>query len=111
MAKDFAKKFYMGKAWKKCRQSYIAERIRIDGGMCEECHKNIGYIIHHKVALTPQNIDNPDITLSSENLEYVCKDCHDRFEGHGVGRSSGGLMCCFDSSGQPISLREIDKGT
>lgn len=66
MAKDFAKKFYMGKAWKKCRQSYIAERIRIDGGMCEECHKNLGYIIHHKVALTPQNIDNPDITLSSE---------------------------------------------
>ena len=111
MAKDFSKSFYMSKAWKKCRRSYIAKRIYVDGGMCEECHKQLGYIIHHKIPLTPENISNPEITLGFGNLEYVCKDCHDRFEGHGVGRGSGGLICSFDENGQPVSLREIDRET
>ena len=35
MAKEFAKKFYKSKEWKKCREGYKAERIKADGGMCE----------------------------------------------------------------------------
>ncbi|MCM1155543.1 MAG: phage holin family protein [Roseburia sp.] len=64
MAKGFAKAFYNSKAWKDCRDSYIAERIRLDGGFCEECHLNLGYIVHHEVILTPDNISNPDISLN-----------------------------------------------
>ena len=107
MAKEFAKAFYNSKAWIQCRDSYIADRVAADGGMCEECHINVGYIVHHKVTLTESNIHDPDITLNHKNFEYVCKDCHDRFEGHGVGKKIRPLFD-FDLNGQPISRREID---
>lgn len=109
MSKTFAKAFYNSKAWKLCRDAYIAERIMIDGGLCEECQKNLGYIVHHKVQLTSDNINDPDITLNHELFRYVCKDCHDLYEGHGVGRDKAKALCFFDESGQPISLRECDK--
>lgn len=35
MAREFAKKFYNSKAWRKCRTTYIEHRVAIDGGMCE----------------------------------------------------------------------------
>lgn len=44
MAKDFARSFCASKRWEKCRKSYIDNRINNDGGMCEECHKNLGYM-------------------------------------------------------------------
>ena len=63
MAKEFAKAFYNSKRWKDCRRAYIAKRIAIDGGMCETCHEVPGYIVHHKIELTPDNINDPDIAL------------------------------------------------
>lgn len=107
MAKKFAKKFYKSVKWEKCRKSYIAARIMENGGLCEECGINPGYIVHHKITLTADNINNPEISLNHENLEYVCKVCHDIFEGHGFNKSLKPL-CIFDSSGQPISIREVD---
>ncbi len=78
MAKEYAKKFYRSKAWKQCRESYISKVNHL----CERCYKiNIikpGYIVHHKTYITPQNINNPMITLNHENLEYVCLDCHNK---------------------------------
>lgn len=50
------------------------------GGLCEECMKRgvykAGEIVHHKTHLTPDNIDDPNITLNWNNLELVCRDCH-----------------------------------
>lgn len=109
MAKDFAKGFYNSKKWHRCRDSYIGIRIQIDGGLCEVCKDKLGYIVHHKKTLTASNINDPDISLNHEMLMYVCKDCHDLFEGHGVGGGSKVKpLCVFDKDGQPISLREID---
>ena len=78
MAKEFAKAFYNSSAWKKCRAAYIAYRQRIDGGMCESCHEVPGYIVHHKVELTPENINDPNIALSFGNLKYDCHVCHQK---------------------------------
>ena len=80
MAKEYAKHFYKSKAWKKCRASYIAERHTIDGGLCEICKDRLGYIVHHKKWITPENINNPDIILNHNNLQYVCLNCHNRIE-------------------------------
>lgn len=108
MAQEFSKKFYNSKAWKKCRQSYINNRVLIDGGMCEVCHKNLGYILHHKIALTALNINDPDITLNHCNLMYECKDCHDLEEDHFYdSKNISKLNCMFDDSGQPIDTRKI----
>jgi hypothetical protein len=76
MAREFSRKFYKSKAWKQCRESYIAKVY----GMCERCQTKgkikPGYIVHHKTYITPQNINDPNITLNHSNLEYVCLDCH-----------------------------------
>ena len=76
MAKAFAKNFYNSTAWKKCRTEYAKKM----GYLCEECFKNgklvPGEIVHHKIKLTPFNINNPSITLSFKNLELLCRECH-----------------------------------
>ncbi len=76
MAKSFSAKFYLSKAWIECRNGYI-QSIH---GLCERClmqgKYEPGYIVHHKVYLTPRNINNPDVSLNWDNLEYVCKQCH-----------------------------------
>lgn len=108
MAKEFAKIFYNSNKWKKCRNSYIQYRIMINGGLCEECRERLGFIVHHKIILTQQNINNPDIALNCEYLEYVCKDCHDKFEGHGVGHGEKPIVI-FNEQGEPIARTKIDE--
>jgi 5-methylcytosine-specific restriction endonuclease McrA len=76
MAREFAKKFYDSKAWKLCRKSFIADRIAIDGGMCEHCKDKLGYIVDHKEEITYENINNADVSLNHKNLQYLCLKCH-----------------------------------
>lgn len=107
--KDFAYSFYRSAAWKKCRQSYIDKRILIDGGLCEECHERAGYIVHHRTLLTPANICDPEVSLNHANLEFVCKKCHDNFEGHFCQKSPKKLTKCeFDAFGMPVPPSNLD---
>ena len=98
---DYARSFYKSNAWARCRASYIAERQSIDGGLCERCHQALGYIVHHKVAITPSNINDPDVTLNHDNLEYVCKACHDEVHGY-CGNQKEKPRCEFDENGNPV---------
>lgn len=110
MAQDWAKAFYNSQAWRNARQSYINYRLSVDGGMCEVCHEQLGYIVHHKINLNPININDPNISLNRDNLRYECKWCHDREEGHyiGKGKPRPEPVCMFDSFGNPMSIRECD---
>lgn len=103
MAKDFAKAFYKSAAWIKCRESFIKERQAIDGGMCMKCHRNPGYIVHHKIYLSPENITDGSISLNHQNLLYWCKSCHDAEH---FGFKDTGLLCLFDERGFPIASAE-----
>src|SRR5690606_27192736 len=67
----WARSFYKSRAWQRCREAYIAYRH----GLCERCGAG-GKIVHHKVYLTPDNINDPEITLSFDNLELLCATCH-----------------------------------
>ncbi|WEK53334.1 MAG: HNH endonuclease [Candidatus Cohnella colombiensis] len=96
MAQDFAKKFYNSRAWKICRAAYIA----LVFGLCERCGKP-GYIVHHKVYLTPQNINDPAIALNHEFLEHLCQDCHNG-EHHGSHEPVVADGLAFDSEGNLI---------
>ena len=78
MAREFAEAFYHSRVWKRCRKSYIAYRVTIDGGLCETCHDRLGQIVHHKVWLTPDNINDPDISLNHLLLKYDCLICHNK---------------------------------
>lgn len=73
MAREFSKSFYKSTAWKKMRD-YIFTKYH---GLCVDCGKP-GQEVHHKEFLTPENINNPYITLGEGNLILLCKDCHHR---------------------------------
>lgn len=74
--KEYAKRFYKSKAWQKCRAGY-AKSV---GGLCERCLSRglivPGDIVHHKCYITPENIDDPTVTLDWNNLELLCQECH-----------------------------------
>lgn len=80
MAQQFAINFYNTKPWKELRMLLIIER----GGKCEHCGrvfmKEEFYLLigHHKIELTPENINNPDIALNPKNIELVCLNCHNK---------------------------------
>ena len=75
---DEQKKFYKSNEWERCRQAYISSV----GGLCERCRANgvinPGYIVHHKEYITPENFTDPAVSLSFDNLEYVCLQCHNQ---------------------------------
>lgn len=76
MARSFSRQFYNTKAWQKTREAY-AKSV---GYLCEDCKANgiikPGEEVHHVIPLSPKNIDNPEITLSWDNLRLLCWDCH-----------------------------------
>lgn len=76
--KEYAKSFYTSKAWKETRHAYI-KRVN---GLCERCRASgefvPGKIVHHKNHITPKNIKDPRVTLSFNNLELLCEDCHNK---------------------------------
>ena len=76
MAQDYAKAFYKSKEWIRCKEAYL----KSVGRLCERCLKE-GYItpadvVHHKIHITPENINDPSITVNSNNLMALCMDCH-----------------------------------
>ena len=82
MAKAYARQFYSSKAWQSCRNEYAKKRHHL----CENCLRQGVYkpgdIVHHRIEITPMNINHPEITLNHNNLELVCRECHQlRHEG------------------------------
>ena len=73
---DWYTKFIKSFAWEKCSESYMNSV----NGLCERCKRD-GKLkpakeVHHKVKLTPSNVNNPTISLNWDNLEALCKECH-----------------------------------
>jgi len=69
-------KFYSSVAWKNLRENIIKER----GGLCEMCLRRGRYtaatLVHHIKPVTAENVNDPAITLNSENCMALCTDCH-----------------------------------
>jgi len=75
-------RFYTTRAWKKCRAAFLQDR----GGLCEKClargiieagSKDRPLEVHHKIPLTAENVNDPKVALNWDNLQLLCKDCHD----------------------------------
>lgn len=68
--------FYSSIAWQNIRKSYAASKAHL----CERClQRGIikrGEIVHHITPLTSENINDPAISLSYDNLMLVCRQCH-----------------------------------
>ncbi|MBQ3329953.1 MAG: HNH endonuclease [Ruminococcus sp.] len=83
--KPFAASFYKSPAWQACRASYLKARP-----LCEDCLARGIYtpaeIVHHVQPITPDNINDPSITLAFGNLRSVCRECHAKEHGARVKR-------------------------
>jgi len=106
MAKDYAKGFYNSQNWKRTRASYYSFRR----GQCERCMQEFnegkrsladiqpGFIVHHKDYITPENLSDPTIALSFDNLELLCKDHHNKEH------KAKGKRYSFDAEGNVIQV-------
>jgi 5-methylcytosine-specific restriction endonuclease McrA len=70
--------FYKSWPWRRCRDGYLQSV----GGLCERCLK-AGLIVpadqvHHKIRVTQDNLNNPEVTLNWGNLEALCLECHQK---------------------------------
>ena len=74
--KQFAETFYKSKAWQECRNSYL----KSVGGLCEDCYREGRVVsaeeVHHIKWITPQNINDPSVTLAWNNLVALCREHH-----------------------------------
>jgi len=73
--------FYTSWTWRKCRKAFAESK----GNLCERClsrgiinpgSKEQPLEVHHKVPLTNENVTNPKIALSWDNLVLICSECH-----------------------------------
>ena len=89
MSYGIRKEFYQSKAWQDVRKTvWIKQNL-----LCNRCHKPVYVdgisdylpkgkrrtgIVHHKIYLDDSNVSDKDITLNIDNLEGLCKDCHEK---------------------------------
>ena len=98
MAKDFSKAFYKSKQWQNCRDTYAKKKCYI----CEICGEPANEV-HHKIILTPENINDPAVTTSFDNLMLLCWACHRRI--HREQEKAGRYI--IDSEGKVIVLSDL----
>lgn len=80
--------FYTGKEWADFRQVIIAERADADGFVYDEITgkrivKAYDIILHHKIPLTLDNVNDANISLNPNNIQIVSfkthNEIHERF--------------------------------
>lgn len=70
--------FYKNARWQKCQGAYM----QYVNGLCERCLKRgeivPAKIVHHRVHLNEDNVNDPSIAYGFDNLEALCIDCHNK---------------------------------
>ena len=73
--------FYKTQAWRKTAIAYAKSKQNL----CELCllegRLTPGEIVHHKIPLNETNVNDPDISLSWDNLCLVCREHHAELHG------------------------------
>lgn len=84
MARDFSRHIYHSARWQGI-QSLAMQRTETTVGMvppnmCERCYQHglikPAKVVHHITWITPENVDDPSVTLNLDNLMRLCQDCH-----------------------------------
>lgn len=95
--KAWARGFYFSKVWSDTREAYLVSQHYL----CERCEQP-AKIVHHRRYLTPDNINDTSITLSWDNLEALCQDCHNKEHHKNVKQR----RYCFDEDGNIVATPE-----
>jgi len=77
--------FYAGKDWRELRFGLIMNQTVNGKFHCPKCGCHIrdskDIHGHHITELTPENVSNATISLNPDNVELICRDCHDQEHG------------------------------
>jgi len=65
--------FYKSPAWLAARELKIVSV----NGLCERCGQ-VGIEVHHKDRLSIDNVNDTSVSLNQENLELLCRECHNQ---------------------------------
>ena len=87
--------FYHSTAWKKLSRAFLLTK----NYLCERCGKP-AEIAHHRRYLTAENLFDPTISLNPDNLEALCRDCHNTEHFGRGGATAAGLT--FDANGNIV---------
>lgn len=72
------KSFYASEKWQRFRMVIISER----GLRCEYCGEIVTrpreLTLHHKIELTPENVNDYNISLNPDNIQVVHHKCHNK---------------------------------
>jgi hypothetical protein len=72
--KQWQHKFYRSKAWNELRQRFMMQQ-----GMRSSYSGKLitgRYVVHHKIAITPDNYQDESITLNIDNLQLLTLNEH-----------------------------------
>lgn len=84
--------FYQSQEWRKFRQVVIAERINKEDGVLYDEYsgkpiiKPYEIILHHKIELTMQNVNDRSISLNPDNIMIVNPQSHNEIHNRFGGR-------------------------
>ncbi len=97
-------KFYHTTQWMKCWAAFVA----LNHGKCQICGKR-GNLVNQWTHLNEENVDDPYISLNFDNLELLCRDCHNKIHAdHDSGREDKPTLVEFIPDGNVI-VREKNR--
>lgn len=110
MSYGIRKDFYNSKLWKEVKNNiWIKQHL-----LCNRCGKPVYVdgisewipkdkrrtgIVHHKIYLNNTNIYDDNITINEDNLEGLCKECHELEHHQDISTRKGYL---FDENGNLV---------
>ena len=92
--------FYDSAAWRKCSKAFLESKMYI----CERCGQP-ATAAHHKIYLTPENIQNSRIALSWDNLEALCAECHNKEHNRFQSNATDASQAVFDRNGNMLGVK------
>lgn len=101
--------FYTSSEWRKFRQIVIAERINPKDGILYDEYsgqpilKSYDIILHHKIELTMQNVNDRSISLNPENIMIVSMKSHNEIHNRWGGRIKAYQRKVYYVYGAPCS--------
>lgn len=112
MARDFSKHVYHSARWAHLQQVAMQRPNTTTGycpsGMCERCYQHGSLVpaklVHHIKPISPENVNDPSITLNLDNLMRLCQDCHAAV--HSSNPDVRPARYAFDESGNLIKLED-----
>ncbi len=67
------KEFYSSSAWQKQRKY----KMMLENYKCNRCG-DVAIDVHHKITLTSKNVNDYNVSLNLDNLECLCRKCHNK---------------------------------